>query len=347
MIADLDFRPRVRVAALRVLRAGLVLALAATLAAAPAAAQPATPGSRTLLAAVVGIDAEIPPEARSAARLGTHREGSGVVVSADGLVLTIGYLILEAASVAIVTQNGNKVPATIVAYDHDSGFGLVRAREPLDLPVAEFGDSDTMAVSHQALIATRLGQTDARGVYVVARREFAGPWEYLLDAAIYTSPPHGNFSGSALFGVDGRLHGIGSLLVGDAAESDRPLPGNMFVPINLLKPVFDRLVADGRRPGPGRPWLGLSPTAAHGRVFVDNVSEDGPAARAGLTPDDLIVAVGATPVASQADFFRAVWASGQAGDTVTLQVLTRAGALRPVPVVSVDRLDWLRLDPTL
>ena len=336
-----------RAAARHILRAGAILALAAMLATAPAAAQSAKPDPATLFSAVVGIDADIPADARTAARLGTHREGSGVVVSADGLVLTIGYLILEAASVTIVTQDGGRIPANIVAYDHDSGFGLVRASQPLDLPAIAFGDSDTLAVSHQALIATRLGKADARGVYVVARREFAGPWEYLLDAAIYTSPPHANFSGAALFGVDGRLHGIGSLLVGDAAEFERPLPGNMFVPVNVLKPVFDRLVADGRRPGPARPWLGLSPTAAHGRVFVDSVSEGGPAARAGLAPDDLIVAVGATPVASLAEFFRAVWASGGAGDTVTLQVLTRAGALRPVPVISVDRIDWLRLDPTL
>lgn len=322
----------------------LIIPVALTL---PAAAQNTTADPRALLSAVVGIDADIPADARSAARIGTHREGSGVVVSADGLVLTIGYLILEASAVTIVTQDGRSVPAEIVAYDHPSGFGLVRAAKPLGLPAIEFGDSQALAVSQQALIATRLGAADARGAYIVARREFAGAWEYLLDDAIYTAPPHRNFAGSALLGSDGRLLGIGSLLVGDAARSDQPLPGNMFVPIDELKPVFANLVADGRRRGAARPWLGIYPAAVHGRVFVDALADDGPAARSGLARGDLIVAVGDKPVGDIAEFYRAVWASGDAGDAITLRVLTQSGAVRTVSVDTIDRVKWLRLDPSL
>lgn len=188
----------------------------------------AAPDPSRLLTAVVGINADIPADARTSPLLGTHREGSGVVISEDGLVLTIGYLILEASQVEIELQDGTKVPADVVAYDHDSGFGLVRALQPLDLPAIEFGDSSSLAVSQRAMIATRLGPAEAQGVYIVSRREFAGSWEYLLDSAIFTAPPHANFSGAALFGIDGKLLGIGSLFVGDAAALNRPMPGNMF-----------------------------------------------------------------------------------------------------------------------
>ena len=325
--------------------AGLVLlATALVLFAAPAGAQR---NPDALLSAVVGVNADIPPGARTAQRLGTHREGSGAVVSDDGLVLTIGYLILEASRVEIERQDGATVPAEIVAYDHDSGFGLVRALQPLGLPALDFGDSAPLDVSQPALVVTRLGRGEARGVYIVSRREFAGSWEYLLDSAIYTAPPHANFAGAALLGVDGRLLGIGSLFVGDAAVMGRPLPGNMFVPIDELKPIYDSLVANGRRPGPARPWLGLYPSAVHGRVFVDALAEDGPAAHAGLARGDLIVAVGGKPVGAVTEFFRSVWANAKAGDTITLSVLSRGGGVREVPIVSIDRTQWLRLDPSL
>jgi S1-C subfamily serine protease len=186
-----------------------------------------------------------------------------------------------------------------------------------------------------------------RGVYVVSRREFAGSWEYLLDSAIFTAPPQANFAGAALLGADGRLLGIGSLFVGDAAKPGQPLPGNMFVPIDELKPVFTALVENGRRPGAARPWLGLYPAAAGGHVFVDRLAEDGPAARAGLARGDLIIAVEDTPVDAVAGFFRAVWASGVAGDTITLRVLRRGGTVREVPVTTINRMQWLRLDPSL
>jgi S1-C subfamily serine protease len=188
---------------------------------------------------------------------------------------------------------------------------------------------------------------EARGVYIVSRREFAGSWEYLLDNAIFTAPPHANFAGAALLGADGRLLGIGSLFVGDAAGANRPLPGNMFVPIDELKPIFASLVGNGRRPGAARPWLGLYPAEIGGHVFVDRLAEDGPAARAGLERGDLIVAVGDTPVDAVAGFFRALWSSGVAGDTITLRVLRRGGAVREVPVTSIDRMQWLRLDQSL
>lgn len=299
------------------------------------------------LQTVVGVDARIPSNARTAGTLGTTRQGSGVVISGDGLVLTIGYLVMEAIEINITLNDGRSIPASFVAYDHDSGFGLIRAATPIDVTPAAFGRSGDMGVSTQVLIGNRHGPDSAQGVFVVDRREFAGPWEYLLDSAIFTSPPNPEFSGAGLFDADGNLIGIGSLFVGNAAFFNRPVPGNMFVPIDELKPILDQLVDTGRRTAPSRPWLGVSPAEARERVFVERVSTDSPAARAGIEPGDLIVAVGDTPVASMSGYFRAIWRDRSAGDTVTLRLLNAVGEIRDVPVESMDRRDWLRLDPTL
>jgi S1-C subfamily serine protease len=206
-----------------------------------------------VLEAVVGIDTRIPGTARTAGALGTQRKGSGVVISDDGLVLTIGYLILEAIEIDITLTDGRRIPASFVAYDHESGFGLVRAASDLDVQPVGLGTSEDMSVSTQVLIANRLGPGSAQGAFVVDRREFVGAWEYLLDSAIFTSPPNANFSGAGLFDADGKLIGIGSLFVGNAAFFQRPVPGNMFVPIDELKPILGEMVNQGRRAAAPRP----------------------------------------------------------------------------------------------
>ncbi|CAN0522326.1 unnamed protein product, partial [Laminaria digitata] len=269
-----------------------------------------------VLDTVVGIDTRIPGNARTAGFLGTTRQGSGVVISDDGLVLTIGYLILEALEIDIVLNDGREIPASFVAYDHESGFGLVRAASEIRVTPAELGSSGGMGVSTQVLLANRLGPGAAQGVFVVDRREFVGPWEYLLDSAIYTSPPNPNFSGAGLFDADGKLIGIGSLFVGNAAFLRQPVPGNMFVPIDELKPILDDMITGGRRAEAPRPWLGIAPSEHRDRVFIDRVSPDSPASRAGVQPGELILAVDETPVVSMSGFFRAIWRGREAGDAV-------------------------------
>lgn len=300
-----------------------------------------------VLDTVVGIDTRIPGNARTASFLGTTRQGSGVVISDDGLVLTIGYLILEALEIDIVLNDGREIPASFVAYDHESGFGLVRAASEIRVTPAELGSSGGMGVSTQVLLANRLGPGAAQGVFVVDRREFVGPWEYLLDSAIYTSPPNPNFSGAGLFDADGKLIGIGSLFVGNAAFLRQPVPGNMFVPIDELKPILDDMIAGGRRAEAPRPWLGIAPSEHRDRVFIDRVSPDSPASRAGVQPGELILAADETPVVSMSGFFRAIWRGREAGDAVSIRLLTPEGQIREVAVESMDRSDWLRLDPSL
>src|SRR5438445_127077 len=153
------------------------------------------------------------------------------------------------------------------------------------------------------------------------RPEFAGYWEYLLDNAIFTVPAYPLWGGSALIGQDGALLGIGSLLVQEALGPGAPaFPGNMYVPINRLKPIFGELVANGRLSTPPRPWLGLYTAEHMGQLVVVGISDGGPADRAGLQRGDILHALNGEVLDDVADFYRKLWASGRAGTAVTLRL---------------------------
>lgn len=296
-------------------------------------------------AAVVKVETKISSEARSAPILGTERAGAGVVIDGSGLILTIGYLIMEASEATVQTADGRTIAAQPVAYDHESGFGLLRALKPLGVKPLELGDSKSLHERDTVLIVGSGGKEAAAPAYVVSRRDFAGPWEYLLENAVFTAPAYSNFGGAALLSADGKLVGIGSLLVPDAIHPGVALPGNMFVPVEKLTPILADLLTNGRSAGPHRPWIGLRGDEYRGHLFVDAVNPGAPAARAGLKRGDLILGVAGEPVDGMADFYRKMWRVGPAGSTVPIQVLDGM-KVREVPVKSIDRYDWYKAGPT-
>jgi S1-C subfamily serine protease len=326
--------------------ARIAAALLCALSVALANGRPALAAPRDVVKAVVGVHAEVPGEARTAETLGRERQGSGVVIDSSGLVLTIGYLVIEAVAVDLRDAAGQRVPADLVAYDHETGFGLLRATGPMDAVAAPLGDSGGLAVGDPLLVLSSMAGLEAAQVQLVDRREFAGYWEYLLEGALFTTPPHQAFGGAALIDAEGRLVGIGSLQVPDAAGTGIPSPGNMFVPIDALKPLMGDFLTLGRRDGPGRPWLGVTSREIGGKVLVAGVAEGGPAAQAGLGPGDVILGVGGAPITGLADFYRKVWATGDPGVAVPLQVIRRGGTPTTLSVTSTDRMRWLKLKPS-
>jgi len=296
------------------------------------------------LNAVVGVSAKIQANARSAETLGLQRQGTGVLVR-NGYALTIGYLVIEAESVQVTGADGRTLPATVAGYDHASGFALLKIVGAMPAKPLPLGDSAALAERDPAMAITAAARDSPSLVYVVSRRPFSGSWEYLLDSAIYTYPPVMEWSGAPLIGAKGELLGIGSLIVPDARGAGTQSPGNMFVPIDLLKPILDDLIAKGRRNGPARPWLGVNADEVRGRVFVGRVSPDGPAARAGLKSGDIILAVGADEVTTLADFYRKVWSRGPAGTAVALKVL-QGSRVRDATVRSIDRIEYFRPSKT-
>jgi serine protease Do len=303
------------------------------------------PALDDLLSAVVKVKTYINPDGRTLKNLGREREGSGVVIDSNGLVLTIGYLMVEAYAAQVTSNDGHSVAANIIGYDHETGFGLLQAVSPLKVKPLAFGKAAELRVNDPVLIAAAGGRSFAGAAIVVARRGFAGSWEYLLDDAIFTSPPHPAWSGAALLTREGKLVGIGSLIVGDASGHGVTMPGNMFVPIDLLPPILGDLIADGRAARAPRPWLGVSVNEVRDRLLVDQVTPGGPSERAGIRRGDIIVGVNREMPQNLADFFRKVWTGRRAGATVPLDVL-RDGETRRVDVESMDRLDHLRLKST-
>jgi S1-C subfamily serine protease len=296
--------------------------------------------------AVVGVRVKALANARSAQSLGVERMGSGVVIERDRLVLTIGYLILEADHVDILTSEGRAVPAAVAAYDHATGFGLLRPLIPLEVKPIKLGDSSRVSAQHRVLVAGAGGDESLSVATVVSRRPFAGYWEYFLDSAIFTSPPRPDFGGAALIDRHGELVGIGSLFVMDAVSPGERSPGNMFIPVEILKPILAEMVSTGRHTGGRRPWLGVSSVEDDGHLKVIRVSSDSPADRAGLVPGDVILGVAGEKVDSLAGFYKRLWASGKPGVEVTLEVL-KDGEVRQVRVRSIDRIEHIRKKPSI
>jgi len=310
----------------------------------PLSLQP-TPGEvafdlKSKLDGVVGLRAEIPDDAYTARILGTDRVGNGVVIRDDGLVLTIGYLITEAATVWLTANNGSVVEGHPLAYDFATGFGLVLPLGHLRAPVIERGSAASVLPDDDVFVIGHGGRAHALKAAVFAKHEFTGFWEYLLDEALFTTPPHPEWSGAALLDDAGRLVGIGSLLLQEQS-GDVSVDGNMFVPIDLLEPIFDDLVRTGRSALPPRPWLGMYAADTQGRLIVNGLASGGPAELAGVQTGDLVVAVSGERVTNLAEFFRRIWIQGPAGTEIPL-TLARGGAPIYVRVRSADRSDYLR-----
>jgi S1-C subfamily serine protease len=333
-----------RIQCRRGLPSGLLVALLAlATATTPASvARAQSPALAELLSGVVRMKTFINPDGRTTKSLGREREGSAIVIDSNGLMLTIGYLMVEAHSAEVVTNDGQHVPANIVGYDHQTGFGLLQAIAPLKVQPLAFGKSAELKARDAVVVAGFGGAENAAPAVVVAKREFAGNWEYLLDEAIFTAPPQPAWSGAALLNHEGKLVGVGSLIVGDASGKGDRMPGNMFVPTDLLAPILADLIVNGRTAGAGRPWLGVTTEEMRGHLVVSAVTPEGPAERAGLKRGDMILGVNGEPVNHLPDFYRKLYARGDAGTVVPLDVL-KDDEKRRIEVKSINRLDHLRL----
>ena len=293
-----------------------------------------------VMQSVVAIQARTDDDASTARTLGQRRQGSGVVIGPD-LVLTIGYLLIEAQSVDLIDRQGRRIPAQVKAVDTVSGFGLVRSLVPLRLEPVPLGDSDAVKAPAKVLTLGQ-GEVELTELQVVSRKPFAGNWEYLLESPLMTLPAVNNWSGAGLFDENGQLIGLGSLLVPDVYGDAKPLPGNLYVPLNELKPQLVELLRNGKRTGPAQAWLGISSQAMRGGgLMVQRVTPESPASQAGIQAGDVLVALQGRAIDNLPDFYRQLWTWGPAGSTLEITV-KRLGQERKVRITTGDRAQSMK-----
>jgi S1-C subfamily serine protease len=301
----------------------------------------AAAGEETL-SAVVRIRSVFPANANSAGTLGTERVGNGVVIDAEGTILTLSFLTRDAETIEVTGPDKEPVAATLIGYDYNTGFSLLRTNRPLGVTPIKLGQSSALAVGDPTIVAGAGGVQELQMAQVVSRKEFAGSWEYLLEDAIFTAPVFADFSGASLINSKGQLVGIGYLYAPISLREHGLVPCNMFIPIDALNPILADLKTAGRSLKVKRPWLGINAEEAHGRVFITRVTAGGPAEKAGLKIEDMIISIDGKEVNGLADFYRKIWSVGDAGTLVPLTVL-KGDKIRDIKILSADRYKEQRM----
>ena len=293
------------------------------------------------LSAVVRIRSVFPANVSSADTLGTERVGNGVVIDAEGTILTLAFLTREAETIEVTGPDNESVAAALVGYDHNTGFSLLRTNKSLGITPIQLGQSSSLAVGDRTIVAGAGGAQELQLAQVVSRKEFAGSWEYLLEDAIFTAPAFADFSGASLINSKGQLVGIGYLFTPILLKEYGLVPCNMFIPIDALTPILADLKNFGRSLNFKRPWLGINAEEAHGRIFITKVTTGGPAELAGLKAKDMIISVDGKEVRDLADFYRKIWSLGDAGVMVPLTIL-KGAKIQDVKILSADRYKAVR-----
>lgn len=293
---------------------------------------------RKIYQSIVKIDSIVPADARTAKALGTVRGGNGVVID-DKHILTIGYIVVEAETITITLPNGGVVPAELIGYDHTTGFGILKTILPSKLSSLKIGDSDNLNKEETLYVLPYLTEGAPSAVKMVSRRSFTGWWEYFLDKPIYTHPMNSSFAGSALINEFGEILGIGSLYVSDAAAKGIPSPGNLFVPINDLKPILDDLIVNGKRTSDVKPYMGLTSNDDNGKVMITRVNDDGPAAKAGFMENDIILKVNKINIPDTENFYKTVWSQGGPGTLLDFEI-ERNSQIISLKLTTMDRNDF-------
>jgi serine protease Do len=265
--------------------------------------------------ATVTIAARIPGDHPSAAVLGTGRFGTGSVVSDDGLILTVNYVVLGAESVLVVDAAGNQHQATIAAQDFISGVSLLRI-DADGLTALPPGDSRDLEPGDAVFMVSGIGNGERRATTgVVATMErFDAYWEYRLDRAIWSTATNPGLGGGPLCDVRGRLVGVVSLNLGNLSRASLAIPAENFYD------YAEEFLKNGRRVSRARrAWVGMFCHELPDRTIVAGLIPGAPGALSGLQPGDVLMNVGGRLIGDRSELYEMIW-EHEPGDTLELTV---------------------------
>src|SRR6266403_1443453 len=291
---------------------------------------------RHLLQSVVYIHTTVSRDHPSTRILGNERLGSGVVVDASGLILTVNYVVMGAQTISVAFQKGRRAKAEIVAQDFEIGTALIKVNRQ-GLIAAEIGTGDVVERSDEVVLlgAMQPQERRATGGFVTYVGEFEAYWEYLIDRGIISNAPNPGYGGGGLFTMTGRLAGTVSLNLNEIARSSLPIP------VGFYRSHRDEMVRYGRVVSrPRRAWLGIFAHMVEEAVVIAAVAPEGPGDRGGLQAGDLIVSLNAEEVGSRRDLYMSLWRH-EPGEALTLEVM-RDNKMRRFEVKGGDRAHFFR-----
>lgn len=277
--------------------------------------------------------------------------GSGVIVSPNGYILTNNHVVEGADEIEVTLNDARKAKAKIIGTDPDTDLAVLKIELP-DLPVIVLGSSDALQVGDQVLAIGNpfgLGQTVSAGIVSALGRNQLGinTFENFIQTDAAINP--GN-SGGALVDVNGHLLGINTAIY---SRSGGSMGIGFAIPVSTARMVLDGLVKDGQVT---RGWIGVEPqelTAELAETFglkngsanlqgviITGVLQNGPAAKAGIQPGDVITQVAGKSVATVPELLANVaalkpgtasaFSIRRASQTLELQVTPAPRPKRPV-----------------
>ena len=220
--------------------------------------------------------------------------GAGIIISADGYVVTNAHVMENAKKITLQIPNGETFAATLVGIDEKTDIALLKVKNPLNLEAGHFGDSDAIRVGNQVFAIGNpfgLGNSVSLGIISAKERDIdKGPYDNFLqtDAAIN----QGN-SGGPLFNMDGKIIGMSTAIF---SEDGKNTGVGFATPSNVVKWVVSQLKQHGKVI---RGWLGMSvqkvytkDNANNETLIISAMEENSPAAKAGLKVGDKILSLG-------------------------------------------------------
>ncbi|HYB42842.1 MAG TPA: S1C family serine protease [Candidatus Methylomirabilis sp.] len=289
-----------------------------------------------VLPAVVHIHTEVPSAHPSTRMLGDERMGTGIVVSRDGLILTVNYVVMGGKSIEITFERGRSQRAEIVAQDFDVGLALLKVKRQ-GLPAPPIVHSDALARGTPVFALASQGGRERRvasGI-VTYLGEFEAHWEYFLERSVVSSAPNPGYGGGALFNLLGQVAGLVSLNLSELARN------SLAIPMECYEQNREELLRYGRVVSrPQRAWLGVFAHPLEEGVMVAGVVPNGPGARSGVQEGDVIVALDSQEVPTRKDLYQSLWRHGP-GERIALEVL-RDNELRVVHVTGGDRAEFYK-----